>query len=294
MQPGQNSGNISYEMCSAALIFSGGASTCTSPTPGSNTPGSGTKVSKTKGRTKKSDLVHHSEFIEAAATVSDKFWHSTLTSCAKKKLPRNFSYQISEEKEKYLTHRISKVSILLPGDPASFAKTCICFFQEHGKMYSQTDDLTMKKIREKEIIADLMSKSLDWASVAKSKNKRSTHIRSYVERKYEKLEPWIRKEVYSSINRGIEYKYISKDDVDFQDGEIINILGVDANAEGVFYTRQFPPITLALVDRDDTDYKPKEQRHYANWLKQLDGYKKYLKSSTKGSSTMQASYDTDT
>lgn len=248
--------------------------------------------SKPKGRVKKSDIIHYIEFEEASCVITDEFWASTLLNCAKKKMPKNFVYTINCN-EKYLTYKPSKISILLPDLPASFAKTAICFFQEHGKLYSKLDQDVSKKNKEKLIIKDIMDKSLEWGTIHKAKNKRTIYIHNYVETKYANLDYSIRKEVFSKINRGFEYKYMNKDHVKFENGEIKNIDGVDADINGAFYTRPFPTINLPLIDREIDTVKAKEYKHYANWCKYVDDLSKYLITSAKGSATIQMATQED-
>lgn len=271
MQVGKNSNDVAYSLDSLTTTFT---------------------KSKPKGRVKKSDVVHYSEFEEASQTLTDEFWISTMVNCSKKKFPKNFIYTINGD-EKYLTYKLTKTSILLPDLPASFAKTVICFFQEHGKVYSKLDQELYKKNKEKAIIKELMNKSLEWGSIHKAKNKRTIYIHNYVERKYAHLDASIRKDVFSKINRGFEYKYMNKDHVKFENGEIIEIDGVDANSEGSFYTRPFPTINLTLIDRDNNVTKPKEYRHYINWCKYIDDLSKYLITSAKGSATIQIATQED-
>ena len=273
MQLGKNTNDVTYSLDNVTTTYT---------------------KSKPKGRVKKSDIVHYTEFEDASRVITDEFWTSTLINCSKKKFPKNFVYTINCN-EKYLTYKPSKVSILLPDSPLSFAKTVICFFQEHGKLYSKLDQDVSKKNKEKTIIKDLMDKSLEWGAIHKAKNKRTIYIHNYVETKYAELDPGIRKEVFSKINRGFEYKYMNKDHVKFENGEIVSIDGVDANINGAFYTRLFPVINLTLIDRTSSVVKPKEYKHHANWCKYVDDLSKYLITSAKGSATIQvATQDDDT
>lgn len=236
---------------------------------------------KSRGRLKKSEIVHFPEFEEAVKYVEDQFWKDILKGCARKKFPRGFTYL-----DGYLRHRINNISILLPNDSHNLTLTAIYFFQENGKLYSSRDQLIRKRQNEAAILNRLAMESSNWTCVARSKNRRATHVRDYVERKYAHFSPKIRDELYTQINAGFEVKYITKDHVDFQNSQIMNIDGVDGNEKGVLFTRALPNKRLTIVARED-EPKPKCYRHYENWCKKLDDYRKYIISSAKSSHTIQ-------
>ena len=264
MQPGHNTTETSCSLWSAALNIPEGAS-------------------KSRGRVKKSDTIHHPEFEKSSYCVEDPFWKAILHDCARKKFPRGFVYT-----DRFLKHRTNNISIALPDDPAAIAQTAIYFFQENGKLYSKQDQEIRKKRDEANILAQLATRSNDWSRISKSKNRRSTYIRDYVERKYPHLLQTVRDELYTQLNVAFETKYITKDHVYFEAGQIRNIDGIDANANGIVYTRALPPYRLSTVIREELP-KDESYRHYENWCKFLTDYRKYIISSAKSSHTVQTS-----
>ena len=261
MQPGHNTTETSSSLWVAAL----------------NAPEA---AGKTRGRTKKSETIVYPEFEESSKYTDDQFWTDILRRCARKKLPRGFTYADGQ-----LKHRQNDISIVLPDDPGARAQTMIYFFQENGKLFSKRDQEHRRLRDEEVVIAQLASNSSSWKCVSYSKNRRATHVRDYVERKYRHLPKHIRDEIDTQIEVGFDTKFITKDHVHFENGQILNVDGVDANENGVFFTRSTPKKNLTLIVRQG---EPKEKchRHYENWTKYLEGYNKYIYTSSKASHTI--------
>ncbi len=231
--------------------------------------------SKGRGKIKKSEMVVYPEFELCAQCVDDQYWKDIFQQCARKKFPRGFVYQ-----DNYLKHRQTNNMIMLPDDTVHKTQTAIYFFQENGKMYSRRDQAIRRVQLEDNIVRQLTNASLDWKKVAISKNSRAAHIKDYVERKYGHLSQPIRHELITQISTGFETKFITKDNVYFDGGQILSIDGVDANEESVFFTR-VPPARKIVAPVIYPEERSKVHRHYDNWSKYLEGYRKYIGASTK-------------
>jgi hypothetical protein len=228
---------------------------------------------------KKSEIISHPEFEEAALYTDDQFWVDILRRCARKKLPRGFSYADGQ-----LRCRANEIAIVLPDDPAARALTMIYFFQENGKLYSRRDQ-EYRRLREEEAdIARLASASSSWKCISYSKNRRATHVSDYVERRYRHLSKAIRDEIYTQVEVGFDTKFITKDHVNFENGQILHIDGLDANEGGVIFTRPIPERSFSSLSRQE---EPKQDvhRHLDGWLKYLDNYSKYIQNSSKATYT---------
>lgn len=260
MLPGHNTTETSSAIWTAALTIS--------------------DQSKSRGRIKKSEIIHYPEFEAAAQCVEDQYWKVILRNCARKKFPRGFTYP-----DGLLRHRNNNISIALPDDSYHLMQTAIYFFQENGKLYSKRDQEIRKKRDEDAIITQLVNNSNNWTCISRSKNRRATYIRDYVERKYSKYSQYIRDELYTQINVGFETKFITKDNVIFENGLVIDIDGVDANENGVSFTRQLPAKRLAVIDRS-AETREKCYRHYENWCKWLEDFRKHIINSAKSSHTV--------
>lgn len=260
MRPGYNTNETS------ALIWSAALSTA--------------DMTKSKNKTKKSEMIQYPIFEVAAGCVTDPYWKTILHNCAIKKFPRGFVYE-----DGFLHHRNNEVSIALPDDPVAFAQTALFFFQENGKMYSVRDREYRKKKYEDMMIANLINASNNWTIITRSKNRRATYLRDYVERKYATLAQTIRDELYTQLNVAFETKFITKEHVIFEKGQIVNIDGLDAKQTGIIFTRPIPQKKLSMIVRD-TQVKDKIYRHYDNWCKYLEDYNKYIISSAKSSHTV--------
>lgn len=236
--------------------------------------------SKSRGRIKKSEIIHYPNFEAASQNIEDQYWKVILHNCARKKFPRGFVYS-----DGLLRHRTNNISITLPDDYHALAQTAICFFQENGKLYSKRDQEIRKKRDEDAILNQLMTASSNWTCISRSKNRRATYIRDYVERCYSHLSQRVRDELYTQLNVGLETKFITKDNVRFENGQVLHIDGIDANDTGVFYTRSLPVKRLTVIDRS-TQTKEKCYRHYENWCKYAEEYRKYVANSSKPSHTV--------
>lgn len=236
---------------------------------------------KSRGRIRKSDIIHFQEFENASLIVEDPFWRDTLHSCARNKFPRGFNYV-----DNFLHYRANNICIALPDDSVALSQTAIYFFQENGKLYSELDR-KRQKIQEEETILNELSK-ITWTTIARSKNRRASRIRDYVRKNYSHLSRKIQDEIYTQINIGFELGFIKKENITFEDGRVINVDGIDADENGIFFTRSFPSPRFTLITPDLAP-KDKIYRHYENWCKYLEEYRKYLLSSSKPSYTIQTS-----
>jgi hypothetical protein len=261
MQPGYNTTETSHALWTAALNVQDTSN-------------------KFRGRVKKSEIIHHPQFEAASRHVEDQYWKVILHNCARKKFPRGFVFS-----DGLLRHRTNNISIALPDDDYALAQTAIYFFQENGKLYSKRDQEIRKKRDEDAILAQLVTASNNWTCISRSKNRRATYIRDYVERCYSHLHQHIRDELYTQLNVGFETKFITKDNVRFESGQVLHIDGVDANETRVFFTRALPVKRLAIIDRS-TQTKDKSYRHYDNWCKYVEDYRKYIVNSAKSSHTV--------
>lgn len=261
MQPGQNSAQTSANLWTAALNIQ-------------DTSG------KAKGKVKKTETIHHPCFEAASQIIDDPYWKAIIHGCAKKKFPRGFLFS-----DNILKHRTNNISISLPDDPYHLAQTAIYFFQENGKLYSKRDLEINRKRDEDAILLQLINASNSWTCISRSKNRRATYIRDYVERRYESLPQKIRDEIYTQINVGFETKFITKDHVAFENGQVVFVDGVDGDMNRAFFTRPLPNVRLTYVDRSEQT-KAKCWSHSSNWAKYCDDYQKYIISSAKSNHVM--------
>jgi len=256
MHLGQNKSDTSSVLWSAAM---------TSPD----------SSSKGRGKIKKSEMIIYPEFESCVQCVEDQYWKDIFHQCARKKLPRGFAYQ-----DYHLRHRQSGNTILLPDDQLSRTHAIMLFFQENGKLYSKRDQAVRRSQLEDSIVKQLTTASLDWKKVAISKNRRSAHVRDYVERRYTGFPQHIKNELITQISVGFDTKYITKDHVHFDKGQILYIEGIDINETGIYFSRsqpsrKVPPVVLP------TETRAKEHQHYSNWCKYIEGMRKYLLVSSK-------------
>lgn len=258
--------------------------------PGLNTSGTSDDVwseaitrSQKRPRTKlkKSEIVHFPEFEHASRGLDDPYWVTVFQQCSRKKFPRGFVYS-----DGHLKHRANNITIALPDDVQGFAATAKYFFQENGKLYSEKDQENRKRQHEQEIIAKINEDLLDWSKVSRSKNRRSAHIRDYINSEYGECSRNIRDELFTQINVCFECGALSKENIKFVDGKIVDIEGVGIDESGSIQKPDYikPKQTPS---RKTTNNKDKKYRHYETWCKYLEEYKKHLVSSARSSHTHQ-------
>lgn len=224
-------------------------------------------------RASKRDKKRHPVFQDAAEETDDPYWTSVLVRCAENHFPKNFYYAGGR-----LTHRQNRVSIVLPDTPSDVAKTAIFFFQEQGQLYSAKDRQERHDRDQQGVISTIIERSLDWKKVASSKNRRSTHIRDYVERVYGDMSKAARQEMCTIIEIAFELRLIGKEDIDFQNGRIVDIDGVGIKDGSVSFKHAdvtLPPKKIVPPTKD------KVYRHHDNWKQWVTSFRKYTELSSR-------------
>lgn len=221
------------------------------------------KGANTKTRTKKSEVIHFSQFEAAAEKVSDPFWKDTLKLCARRKFPKGFLYGGG-----VLKHRGSSQSLnVMELDSESAAGAIVTFLRENGKIYSPIDEVNSKSCEDL-VLEDMISKYSDWSKIFKSSSRRSQYVWSFVFENFEELPPALKKELYTKINIGFELGYLIKEDVVFEFGRIISIEGISLVEGRIEYMRPVP-IKKRKIETKAAS-KSKNHCHYKNWLDYLE------------------------
>jgi hypothetical protein len=242
----------------------------------------GDQSSKSKGRLKKSEIIHHPEFEEAIIYLDDPYWISIFKSCARKKFPKGFFYN-----DRHLNYRPNDVTMVLPDDAQNVAATAVFFFRENGRLHSERDQIIQQRFVEQAISEQMANSPITWTKVSRSKNKRSLYIRGYVDRKYADLPLKIRDELYTQINLGLETKRLTGNQITFVNGIITQIDGIDANEKGVIHSRAMPTRRTTTSSKVVPTTKPKHYEHEKNWDKFLQSYSKHIVASAQSSHTLQ-------
>lgn len=216
-----------------------------------------------RSKTKKAD-VRCPIFEEAAGLVDDPYWKSILSSCATKKFPRGFVYDGVT-----IRHKRTGTSIIVPSDAETLAEEVVDFFRESGKLLSKRDLDALKK-EEELVVSKIEEASKDWGNVSRSKAKRATYIRAYVDSKYKDLPPQIRDDIYTQILVAYELKIITNSHIHFVDGVIRDIDGINVDQGRVSFTRSPPG------ERCEKQTKTKDaiQCYYPRWCAYLSDIRK--------------------
>jgi hypothetical protein len=102
-----------------------------------------------------------------------------------------------------------------------------------------------------------------------------------VERRYVSFPQSVRDELFTQFNVGFETKFITKDHVIFENGQVLHIDGINVDTNNkVIFTRALPAKRLVTVDRTVQPVS-KYHCHYNLWQKYMDDYQKYMINSAK-------------
>jgi hypothetical protein len=202
-------------------------------------------------------------FIESASIVDDDFWKRLLQDAAKGKFMSNFFFDGVS-----LTYR-RKNHTELTADlgPEDRAYTFISFHQRFGVQSPRdirtnaSNQIAFQPASEADIIK----------SLRKSVPRRLEMIRKYVNTQFAHLTDDIRNEMITQISVFFDLKLLKPTDICISDGEIVNIMGITANEEGVIACKDFPAVKQTR-SRDSRSNKVKPCEHLENWLKFLKTY----------------------
>lgn len=226
----------------------------------------GTTNNKTikQARTRKITTYKYPELLECVDYIQDEFWKERLKNAAAGKYPPYFKYY-----DGILKHTKNKTSVRLSSNPEEKLKEFINFMRDVGHIYSPNDIIENNNILKHEI--NSLSKET-WKNISLSKTRRSYYIKDYINKKYAHLDKNIKDELIIHINNCFELQIFKQKNVIFEDNEIKNIVGIDADKNGIIYTQKltFPNTKINLKKKK----KNKIYAHYENWVKYLKDYQK--------------------
>ena len=236
-------------------------------------------ASKSTLKLKKSDIIKHQEFYDAMKYVTDSYWQEIFYNCSRKKFPRGFMYS-----DRILRFRATETFIQLPERMDEFSHLAIYFFKTHGRIFSPKDIEENKRVDDQKLMDTLVKKTEQWSSVSKAKNRRAAYVRDYVEKFYKDYPKNVRDDLFTQINIGFSTKYLTKDDITFENNMIMKITGfnITANCEIV---RVNPTPKYKEKVKKEIPQKNPVHNHLKNWTKYLSSFDKHIASTTKSSFT---------
>lgn len=224
-----------------------------------------------KPRLKRSEIVKYENIERLSRAVDDPYWKEVLNKCARGKFPKKIRYDGTNIK--YGDWQITLTGL----EDKTVLEVLLYLFRHICKMYSERDRIAMAEMEAREV-RKLIEAERVWTNVSRSKSRRNSYFRSYVEQKYSHLSKGIRDELLTQINVAYELGTIKSKDIEF-DGRITNIEGIYADETGVKF-HQIKPPKLKLIERKSKPI-PVIYRHYDQWLKWLDEYKAYVARSAR-------------
>lgn len=184
--------------------------------------------------------VIHPIFKECEKFVVDTYWRHIFESCALNKFPKGVRYTIgaSSSKDEGFNHIFSiktivkgrqKVEVVsLPSDPEELSVALLVIFKEKLGMYS-TIDLKVKNDEMDDVLSRFsVDDKCTWKQL-KPKTLKDGKIRDYIIglAKKHSLTPKQARVLLAEINLAFQLKTISPESVDYRDGKIQSLKGVE-------------------------------------------------------------------
>ncbi len=268
-------------------MSSGGSSSNSVPGTGAFWNNALQKSGTAQYKIRKSDVIHFQEFHTSIAYTDDVYWKKVLYDASRKKLPRNFMYA-----DFVLRYRPKETYITLSNtNPGEFCAAAIFFLREQGRIYSPRDVIEIQKRTEERIFETLAKRTESWASVASSKPRRTMYVRDYIEKYYKSYPKDLREQLFTQINIAFGTKYITKDHISFENGEITKIDGFTITSLGkIEMTRAFRPPKEKIRRQGPsagggTVVKSKLYQHQNRWFKWVTNFEKKIGINAKSSYT---------
>jgi hypothetical protein len=227
---------------------------------------------------KKSDMIKFPEFVPIVELLTDEYWKEIFEKASKGKFPRGFSYE-----NRYIIHKKTGSSALLPDDISGLGNTLMTFFRHHGKLYSQLDLSYMNSIAHAESQQD--DPEALWKRIYKAKDARRVFIRNYINKYFSEHTQYVRNEIFTQINNGLDAGSLNIKNFIFDNGEIIQITGFqlvpDPEVEGNIFIALDKPVRYRPVANNlPGEFEvPRQYQHSSNWKTFAN---KFLKNSLSG------------
>lgn len=210
---------------------------------------------KPKVRQKKNVVYKNPQFAEAAELITDEFWQLKLYEAAKGKFPTGFLFNNG-----VLSHKKKKTSIQLYSEKYDLINDYIIFVRNNGNIYSPADLEINRSYTE--MVSNSIVVQDTWKDISTCKSKRIIYIRDYVDYKFSHLPLNIRDDFYTLINTCYELEIISAKDIEYVNNEIVNILGITADENGVHIIRDIKIPNTKIPSKPAL--KPLAWRHHSN------------------------------
>lgn len=185
------------------------------------------KISEGKKRKKIIKPIINPIFEKCASLTEDKFWQVIFMECARGKFPRGFTF-----KNNLLTHKKgNKLTCLeLNNSPTEVFIATINFFQTVAGIMSNSDRQKLQKQEEEKIIEQMDEEEITWKQIRKE-NLKDILLNEFVCDMCQKMDfnQDEKKELITTIKKGIMLKCFNADNIIMEDGKIVEIDGLIYN-----------------------------------------------------------------
>jgi len=244
-----------------------------------------TSITQTSSKIRKSkntNTVIFPIFLECAQLTTDPFWISFFTSASYGKFPRGFLY-----KDGYITYKKgNKMQQLeIPSSPIEALPVCMTFFSSMAGIMSQMDQVKARQDYDNTSMEFPSLHNCTWMDIKKKKIKEML-INIYVDDLVQQyhLNDDQKNKVKSLINVGFILEYFSPQNIQFTNGRIQNIIGLEYNSsDKTFYINnaylsKLPDQRKKKRDDESSEKKKVKDKKAPSflrlWVKYLDSLKK--------------------
>lgn len=234
------------------------------------TSGSSTPAQTKNKKLRAAPQIINEIFKECSELVSDTYWGGIFSNMAIGKFPRAYSY-----KDNYLFHKKgARVrSVLVPSSPILAINTCINFFGETSGMMSPNNQEKSKheqttELEKSDSIYTCSWDEIDTPIIIGILISRYSHV---ISGKY-KLSESERKQYISVIQSGLVLHQIVSSDIDYHDGGIHNIKGVEwCSKTRTFYidARTRPPRLESKSGRSKVAKSIDKNSYLVKWVRTI-------------------------
>ena len=169
-------------------------------------------------------------FEKCASLTEDTFWQSIFMDCARGKFPRGFTF-----KNNLLTHKKGTrlTTLEISNSPTDVYSATINFFQSIAGIMSVKDRRKLQKIEEEKLIEEMEKDTdLTWGKIRKE-NLKEILLTEFITdvSKRMNFNSDEKKELTTTIKKGIILKCFNANNIIMEEGKIIEIDGLIYNEE---------------------------------------------------------------
>lgn len=208
-------------------------------------------------------IVSHENIMSCREFTQDEYWREMLYNCACNKFPRGIKYN-SLKRTLYVrtnpTGRMRTETILLPLDPNNCYETLMYVFTDLLGLRSEKDIEKSKKDIETARKKGVIDLNCEWKKL-KPRSVKNNILMNFALSQIDECE-LDKKDVsklYRLIQLGLQFKKLSSEDFEYENGVVYSIKGLEYDEETKFFvlTNKQGAISHSTSGKTDTNHLEK-------------------------------------